>query len=72
MKRLGYSKFVAQGGDWGAVVVDYMGLHVWANLPSGSLPWDRIEVRIKGLGVARPIHDHRTVETFPNDPRPLS
>ena len=26
MKRLGYTKFVAQGGDWGAVVVDTMGL----------------------------------------------
>jgi pimeloyl-ACP methyl ester carboxylesterase len=26
MQRLGYSKFVAQGGDWGAVVVDLMGL----------------------------------------------
>jgi pimeloyl-ACP methyl ester carboxylesterase len=26
MERLGYAKFVAQGGDWGAVVVDYMGL----------------------------------------------
>jgi pimeloyl-ACP methyl ester carboxylesterase len=26
MKRLGYTKFVAQGGDWGAVVVDEMGL----------------------------------------------
>lgn len=26
MKRLGYTKFVAQGGDWGAVVVDLMGL----------------------------------------------
>ena len=26
MKRLGYTKFVAQGGDWGAVVVDQMGL----------------------------------------------
>jgi len=26
MKRLGYKKFVAQGGDWGAVVVDEMGL----------------------------------------------
>jgi pimeloyl-ACP methyl ester carboxylesterase len=26
MKRLGYTKFVAQGGDWGAVVVDYMGV----------------------------------------------
>ena len=26
MKRLGYTKFVAQGGDWGAVIVDMMGL----------------------------------------------
>ena len=26
MKRLGYTKFVAQGGDWGAVVTDLMGV----------------------------------------------
>src|SRR5579872_1846829 len=26
MKRLGYTKFVAQGGDWGAVIVDTMGV----------------------------------------------
>ena len=26
MKRLGYNQFVAQGGDWGAVVVDQMGV----------------------------------------------
>jgi len=26
MKRLGYSKFVAQGGDWGAVITEAMGL----------------------------------------------
>ena len=26
MKRLGYTKFVAQGGDWGAVIVDQMGV----------------------------------------------
>ncbi len=25
MKRLGYNKYVAQGGDWGAVIVDAMG-----------------------------------------------
>jgi len=25
MKRLGYDRFVAQGGDWGAIVTDYMG-----------------------------------------------
>ena len=26
MKRLGYTKFVAQGGDWGGVIVDLMGV----------------------------------------------
>ena len=26
MKRLGYSRYVAQGGDWGAFVVDWMGV----------------------------------------------
>src|ERR1700735_192576 len=26
MKRLGYTKFVAQGGDWGAVITEKMGL----------------------------------------------
>ncbi len=26
MKRLGYKKYVAQGGDWGAIVVDMMGV----------------------------------------------
>jgi len=26
MKRLGYNRYVAQGGDWGAIVVDLMGV----------------------------------------------
>jgi pimeloyl-ACP methyl ester carboxylesterase len=25
MKRLGYTKFVAQGGDWGAIITGLMG-----------------------------------------------
>jgi pimeloyl-ACP methyl ester carboxylesterase len=33
MKRLGYTRYVAQGGDWGAVVVDQMGVQA----PSGLL-----------------------------------
>ena len=33
MKRLGYTRYVAQGGDWGAVVVDLMG----AQAPQGLL-----------------------------------
>ena len=27
MKRLGYTQFVAQGGDWGAIITDLMGVH---------------------------------------------
>ena len=33
MNRLGYTRYVAQGGDWGAVVVDAMGVQA----PSGLL-----------------------------------
>ena len=33
MKRLGYTRYVAQGGDWGAFVVDQMGLQA----PNGLL-----------------------------------
>jgi pimeloyl-ACP methyl ester carboxylesterase len=33
MRRLGYARYVAQGGDWGAFVVDQMGLQA----PSGLL-----------------------------------
>jgi len=33
MKRLGYARYVAQGGDWGAFVVDQMGLQA----PEGLL-----------------------------------
>jgi pimeloyl-ACP methyl ester carboxylesterase len=32
MKRLGYEQYVAQGGDWGAVVVDMMGVQAPAGL----------------------------------------
>ena len=46
MKRLGYTSYVAQGGDWGAVVVDLMGvqapkglLAIHTNMP-GIFPAD--------------------------------
>ena len=46
MKRLGYTRFVAQGGDWGAVVVDLMALEgapeligIHTNMP-GVFPAD--------------------------------
>jgi pimeloyl-ACP methyl ester carboxylesterase len=32
MKRIGYTRYVAQGGDWGAFVVDQMGLQAPAGL----------------------------------------
>ena len=37
MKRLGYSRFVAQGGDWGAAVTQQMGTRPRRSC-SGSTP----------------------------------
>jgi len=56
MKRLGYSGYVAQGGDWGAFVVDQMGLQapagllaIHTNMPA-TVPAD-VD---KALGAGRP------------------
>src|SRR4029453_10932375 len=46
MRRLGYSRYVAQGGDWGAFVVDLMGVQAPAGLVAihtnypGTVPAD--------------------------------
>src|SRR5262245_61620902 len=54
MTRLGYTSYVAQGGDWGAFVVDQMGLQapegllaIHTNYP-GAVPADVYEVLVAG------------------------
>jgi len=39
MQRLGYTRFVAQGGDWGAMVTDVMGTQAPAELLGIHLNW---------------------------------
>jgi pimeloyl-ACP methyl ester carboxylesterase len=55
MKRLGYDRYVAQGGDWGAVVTEVMGRQapaglagVHVNLPA-AVPPD-VEAALAGIG----------------------
>jgi pimeloyl-ACP methyl ester carboxylesterase len=54
MKRLGYTKFVAQGGDWGALVTDTIGtlappelLGIHTNMP-GAVPPDINKAAVEG------------------------
>jgi len=46
MKRLGYTRYVAQGGDWGAVIVDLMGVQAPPELLESTPTWLRGSTRI--------------------------
>jgi pimeloyl-ACP methyl ester carboxylesterase len=67
MKRLGYTKFVAQGGDWGALVVDQMGvqaapelLGIHTNLP-GIFPADIDGAAFSGAPAPSGLSDEEKV-----------
>ncbi|MGY1710897.1 alpha/beta fold hydrolase [Geodermatophilus sp. SYSU D00758] len=70
MERLGYTRYVAQGGDWGAFVVDQMGLQapvgllgIHTNMPA-TVPADVDRVLLAGgpppAGLA--AEEHRACE----------
>jgi pimeloyl-ACP methyl ester carboxylesterase len=67
MKRLGYERYVAQGGDWGAVVVDTMGMQapkgllgIHTNMP-GIFPRDIDGAAFSGLPAPSGLSDDETV-----------
>jgi len=55
MKRLGYQRYVAQGGDWGAIVTDLMGVQAPAGLlgihtnMAGAVPADAWLVLVRNV-----------------------
>lgn len=63
MKRLGYTRFVAQGGDWGAIVVDSMALQgapeliaIHTNMP-GIFPADIDQAAASGASAPSGLSD---------------
>ncbi|HKU74171.1 MAG TPA: epoxide hydrolase [Pyrinomonadaceae bacterium] len=54
MKRLGYTRYVAQGGDWGAIIVDQMGVQAPPELigihtnMGGAIPLEVDGAALKG------------------------
>jgi pimeloyl-ACP methyl ester carboxylesterase len=61
MKRLGYTKYVAQGGDWGALITQLMGaqaapglLGIHTNMP-GAVPPEIDKAALAGAGPIRSL-----------------
>ena len=69
MKRLGYTRYVAQGGDWGNAVTEQMALlappeliGIHTNMPA-TVPEDiakSLHPAARHLPVSRPMRDTRT------------
>jgi pimeloyl-ACP methyl ester carboxylesterase len=63
MRRLGYEHFVAQGGDWGAVITDVIGvqsppelLGIHTNMP-GAIPADIDQASLAGASAPSGLSD---------------
>ncbi len=76
MKRLGYTKYVAQGGDWGAIITEHMALHappelvgMHSNMP-GVVPPDIYQALASGnplpAGTALSDEEQQTVQQLRN------
>jgi pimeloyl-ACP methyl ester carboxylesterase len=66
MKRLGYTRFVATGGDWGGVIVDQMGVQgppeligIHTNFP-GAVPDDVFAAVVSGGPAPSGLSDEET------------
>jgi pimeloyl-ACP methyl ester carboxylesterase len=57
MKRLGYTRFVAQGGDWGAIITDVMAGGRDAPTPSEEAPAELLGIHTNMPGAVPPEID---------------